>query len=80
VPLFQGRCETPGESLKALLFQFPYMFLPTDENIGYLRRIREEFAGYESVIEFRNARWFEERYFDLLRSCPSAFACRRTEA
>jgi uncharacterized protein YecE (DUF72 family) len=62
-----------GESLKALLFQFPYMFLPTDENIGYLRRIRDEFAGYETVIEFRNARWFEERYFDLLKELSLGF-------
>ncbi len=70
---FKQGVEPLGESLKALLFQFPYMFLPTDENIAYLRKIRDEFAGYESVIEFRNAKWFEERYFDLLRDLSLGF-------
>ncbi len=65
--LFKEGIKPLGVNMKALLFQFPYMFGPTDENIGYLRGLRDEFAGYEAVIEFRNARWFEERYFDLLR-------------
>jgi uncharacterized protein YecE (DUF72 family) len=70
---FKEGIEPLGENMKALLFQFPYMFLPTDENIAYLRRVRDEFAGYESIIEFRNARWFEERYFELLRELSLGF-------
>lgn len=65
--LFKEGIKPLGPGMKALLFQFPYMFGPTDENIGYLKKLRDEFTGYESVIEFRNARWFEEKYYDLLR-------------
>ncbi len=54
-------------NLKALLFQFPYMFIPGDENIDYLRLLREEFDGYESIVEFRNTKWSEDRYMDTLR-------------
>lgn len=64
---FMDGIKPLGSNMKALLFQFPYMFLPTDENTGYLKRLRDEFAGYESVIEFRNAGWFKEKYLDLLR-------------
>ena len=70
---FKEGIEPLGPNLRALLFQFPYMFLPTDGNIGYIRRLKDEFSGYESVIEFRNARWFEEKYFDLLRELSLGF-------
>lgn len=71
--LFKAGIEPLGRSMKALLFQFPYMFQPNDENTGYLRKLRDEFEGYESVIEFRNARWFDERYLDLLRGLSLGF-------
>lgn len=70
---FKEGVEPLGENLKALLFQFPYTFLPTGENIDYIRRIRDQFTTYESIIEFRNARWFEEQYFDLLRELSLGF-------
>ncbi|HVN97299.1 MAG TPA: DUF72 domain-containing protein [Syntrophorhabdaceae bacterium] len=54
-------------NLKASLFQFPFMFVPSDENVGYLRTLREELADYESIVEFRNARWSAERYWDMLK-------------
>lgn len=56
-----------GKNLRALLFQFPYAFLPNKENKDYLRRIKEEFQDYESVVEFRNARWFEDGNMEILR-------------
>ncbi|MBP1749421.1 MAG: hypothetical protein H6Q52_1960 [Deltaproteobacteria bacterium] len=70
---FKEGIEPLGANLKALLFQFPYMFLPNDQNIDYMRRLKDEFAGYESIIEFRNSRWFEERYFNLLRELSLGF-------
>ncbi len=70
---FREGIEPLGGNLKALLFQFPYMFVPSDENIDHIRKVRDEFAVYESVIEFRNARWFEERYFDLLKELSLGF-------
>ncbi|MEN6615941.1 MAG: DUF72 domain-containing protein [Syntrophorhabdus sp.] len=62
-----------GDSLKGLLFQFPYMFLPTEANIAYLRNVKDEFVDYESIIEFRNAKWFDPKYFDLLRELSLGF-------
>ncbi len=56
-----------GDNLKALLFQFPYMFVPEAASIDYLKRLREEFDGYESVVEFRNTKWFDDKYLDTLR-------------
>ena len=70
---FKEGVEPLGANLKALLFQFPYVFLPNDQNIDYIRKLKDEFAGYESVIEFRNAQWFKECYFDLLRKLSLGF-------
>ncbi|OPY76795.1 MAG: hypothetical protein A4E64_01351 [Syntrophorhabdus sp. PtaU1.Bin058] len=65
--LFQQGIAPLGENLKAVLFQFPYSFVPSDGNIDYLKSVREEFHGFDSVIEFRNARWSHEQYTDVLR-------------
>jgi len=54
------------KSLRALLFQFPYGFLPTQENIDYLKVLKDEFKNYESVVEFRNSRWLDDRHMDIL--------------
>jgi uncharacterized protein YecE (DUF72 family) len=53
--------------MKALLFQFPYMFVPGDENIAYLRSLREEFDGYKPIVEFRNAKWSDDRHLEMLK-------------
>jgi uncharacterized protein YecE (DUF72 family) len=54
-------------SLKALLFQFPYSFVPGNENFDYLKLIRDEFAGMGSVVEFRNGKWLDEKYMEILK-------------
>jgi len=64
---FRAGIEPLNGNMKALLFQFPYMFVPNDENISYLRFLREEFNGYESIVEFRNAKWSDERYLETLK-------------
>lgn len=56
-----------GNSLKALLFQFPYGFLPTKETMDYLRLLRKEFRDFESVVEFRNAKWFDGNSMDIVK-------------
>jgi len=66
--IFRDGVSPLGENLKALLLQFPYMFVPEAANIDHLKRLREEFDGFESVVEFRNAKWFDDRYLNLLRS------------
>jgi len=64
---FKDGVSPLGDSLKALLFQFPYMFLPDSKNIDYLRTLRQEFDNYKSVIEFRNAKWSDGGYLNVLR-------------
>jgi uncharacterized protein YecE (DUF72 family) len=56
-----------GGHTKALLFQFPYAFTPVEGNIDYLKIIRDQFVDFESVVEFRNVKWNDERYLDILR-------------
>jgi uncharacterized protein YecE (DUF72 family) len=65
--LFKDGVSPLGDSLKALLFQFPYTFLPDRKNMDYLRELRQEFNNYESVVEFRNAKWSDDKYLDVLR-------------
>ena len=64
---FKAGIEPLNGNMKALLFQFPYMFVPGDENIGYLQSLREEFDGYKPVVEFRNAKWSDDRYLEMLK-------------
>ena len=63
---FKEGIQPLEKSLRALLFQFPYAFLPTQENIDYLKVLKDEFQDYESVVEFRNSRWFDDRHMDIL--------------
>jgi uncharacterized protein YecE (DUF72 family) len=65
--IFKDGISPLGRNLKAVLFQFPYMFVPGPSSVDHLKRLREEFDGYESVIEFRNAKWFDDRYLEVLR-------------
>jgi len=64
---FKDGVSPLGDGLKALLFQFPYSFLPNSDNIEYLRHMRHEFDGFESVVEFRNSKWFSDEYTALLK-------------
>jgi len=72
---FKGLCNTfreglkpLGKKLKGILFQFPYAFKPTEDNIKYLEAIKDEFIDFESVIEFRNEMWLKDRYIDFLKA------------
>lgn len=57
--MFKEGISSLGKNLRALLFQFPYGFVPKQENIDYLKILRDEFRDYNSVVKFRNARWFD---------------------
>jgi uncharacterized protein YecE (DUF72 family) len=65
--IFREGVAPLGENLKGLLFQFPYGFLPGEENVAYLKLLREEFSWAEGIVEFRNAKWMKDGYLDLLR-------------
>jgi uncharacterized protein YecE (DUF72 family) len=71
--LFREGVAPLGENLKALLFQFPYGFLPVEENVGYLRKLKEEFSCVDSIVEFRNGRWLKQGYLDLLKELSLGF-------
>ncbi|MCX7886091.1 MAG: DUF72 domain-containing protein [Verrucomicrobiae bacterium] len=43
--------------LDALLFQFPWSFLRQPDNIDWLKRIAESFAGWPVAVELRHASW-----------------------
>jgi uncharacterized protein YecE (DUF72 family) len=64
---FKAGIEPLNGNMKALLFQFPYMFVPDEENIGYLSSLHEEFYDYKPIVEFRNAKWSDDRYLEMLK-------------
>lgn len=63
------------DKLACVLAQFPYSFHNTQENRGYLARLREGFADLPVVVEFRNAGWISEGIFALLRELRLGFCC-----
>lgn len=52
--------------LACILAQFPYGFLPNQENIVYLNIFREEMEDIPLVFEFRNQAWLREEIFNFL--------------
>lgn len=50
-----------SERLGGLLMQFPYSFACTDDNVDYLRRLIEQFEGYEKFVEVRHNSWQNKR-------------------
>jgi uncharacterized protein YecE (DUF72 family) len=53
--------------LAGTLFQFPYFFYHTEENVVYLKRVRDNMGDIPTVVEFRNRAWHDEATFGLLR-------------
>jgi uncharacterized protein YecE (DUF72 family) len=47
--------------LGAVLLQYPRWFLPSKESRASILEARERLSGLDSAVEFRNARWFDER-------------------
>lgn len=71
--IFKDGLKPLKNKLKAILFQFPYAFTPSDENINYLKSLRKEFNGYSSIVEFRNEKWLKNRYIEMLREISLGF-------
>lgn len=71
--IFKEGISPLGKNLRALLFQFPYAFVPTQENKDYLKILKDEFQDYKSVVEFRNVRWLEGRHADILSELSFGF-------
>ena len=48
--------------LSMILVQFPPWFQCVKENVGYIRRVREELKHFEVAIEFRHQSWYLPEY------------------
>lgn len=54
------------ERFIALLFQFPASFGYSVENLEYIKRLSEDFSGYDRVIEVRNKSFRKKDFFSFL--------------
>ncbi len=63
---FMEGCKPLLESGRfvCFLFQFPQSFHHSQENLDYLRRISEDFHGYERVIELRSRSFGRQEVFE----------------
>jgi uncharacterized protein YecE (DUF72 family) len=52
--------------LGAVLFQFPFSFHRTDENIAYLTKLLKQFSDYPLVVEVRHATWNDKAFYAML--------------
>jgi uncharacterized protein YecE (DUF72 family) len=62
------------DSLRAILFQFPYSFHYEPDRRTYLDKLLRAFPGYPVAVEFRNGRWYNNRTLDALRERNVALA------
>jgi len=61
--------------LICLLAQFPYSFHCNNENIDYLRKLKDWFEDLEINVEFRNNGWIKTEVMQLLREEGLGFVC-----
>jgi uncharacterized protein YecE (DUF72 family) len=54
--------------LRGLLAQFPPEFLPSGGTVGWLGRLRDQFAPYPLFVEFRHRKWDAPRVIQQLRT------------
>lgn len=54
------------ERLIALLFQFPSTFGYSQENLNYLKKLSEDFSGYDRVIEVRSKSFRKREFYSFL--------------
>jgi uncharacterized protein YecE (DUF72 family) len=61
--------------LAGILAQFPYGFENDAGGRDYLRKLAEDFQGYNVVVEFRNRNWSKKSTLELLRELGLGFCC-----
>ncbi len=59
--------------LGVLLFQFPFSFHHTKENLGYLKKLLDHFGNYPLAVEVRHATWNQKKFFEILEERGVAF-------
>ena len=62
-----------SDSLGAVLFQFPYSFYFNNNNLEYLKKIKEKLPTIDMVIEFRNSGWLNDKVFSFLEKQNMGF-------
>lgn len=62
-----------ADALGCVLLQFPFSFRPDKTSYEYLQRLRDSFADFPLVAEFRKRDWIKERTFDFLRETGIGF-------
>lgn len=72
---FAGQADMfrQAHKLGGILFQFPATFECTPKNEDYLRWAVESLEKVRVVIEFRHARWINDKTIDLLRELNAGY-------
>ena len=64
-----------SKKLGCLVAQFPYSFHRSDENIDYIKKMREQLGNYPVCAEFRNSQWLDAETYKFLSSQEIGFIC-----
>ncbi|MCL6581008.1 MAG: DUF72 domain-containing protein [Firmicutes bacterium] len=64
-----------GDRLGCVLFQFPWRYRPTAENVAYLGEIRDRYPDLPLVVEFRNIEWDRPETYATLRERGLGYCC-----
>lgn len=63
------------DKLGCLVAQFPYSFHRNDENMDYIKRVRDNFKDIPICVEFRNDGWMNVDTYKSLSSENIGFIC-----
>ncbi|HYE83272.1 MAG TPA: DUF72 domain-containing protein [Clostridia bacterium] len=61
--------------LGCLVAQFPYSFYYNRENMEYIQGLKERFADFDMVVEFRNNRWVNDETMEFLKTNGLGYVC-----
>ncbi len=61
--------------LGCVLFQFPWSFRYTPQNLQYVAGLSKMVPVAQAVVEFRNREWARDDVYDALRDSGQAFCC-----
>ncbi|HHW17563.1 MAG TPA: DUF72 domain-containing protein [Firmicutes bacterium] len=64
-----------SDKLGCLLFQFPWSYRPSPENLDYIVSLKDKVPYAEIVVEFRNSQWANRDVYDALEQAGLGFCC-----
>ena len=62
-------------NLGCILYQFPWGFRYSPENLDYVVSLKEKVTLAPAVVEFRNVQWAREDVYEALRTSGTGFCC-----